>query len=211
MVEVVKPTSHGTHMLLNATSRATIGLLLVFLAGCAIAPKQKARPPAPVSEPVPEYQPAPPPKPTPPPAPVAPAPAPKPAPPPPEAAKPAPPAEPVNAVKSAARDAKEYRKDAARHIYNKYPDKIYPGKLPPMLKAIGVIDVVVGPNGQVQELIWARAPRHVPDVMRDIEAMIRRAGPFPAPVNLRKVTYTETWLWHKDGQFQLDTLTEGQD
>jgi hypothetical protein len=30
-------------------------------------------------------------------------------------------------------------------------------------------------------------------------------------VNLRKVTYTETWLWHKDGQFQLDTLTEGQD
>jgi hypothetical protein len=46
--------------------------------------------------------------------------------------------------------------------------------------------------------------------MRDIEAMIRRAGPFPAPVNLRKVTYTEIWLWHKDGQFQLDTLTEGQ-
>ena len=117
----------------------------------------------------------------------------------------------MNAVKSAARDAKEYRKDAARHIYNKYPDKIYPGKLPPMLNAVGVIDVVVGPNGQVQELIWARAPRHVPDVMRDIEAMIRRAGPFPAPVNLRKVTYTETWLWHKNGQFQLDTLTEGQD
>jgi hypothetical protein len=24
------------------------------------------------------------------------------------------------------------------------------------------------------------------------------------------VTYTDTWLWHKTGQFQLDTLSEGQ-
>ncbi|MCC2635699.1 MAG: hypothetical protein K0S48_3585, partial [Ramlibacter sp.] len=26
-----------------------------------------------------------------------------------------------------------------------------------------------------------------------------------------KVVYTDTWLWHKSGRFQLDTLTEGQD
>jgi hypothetical protein len=25
------------------------------------------------------------------------------------------------------------------------------------------------------------------------------------------VTYTDTWLWHQSGRFQLDTLTEGQD
>jgi len=24
------------------------------------------------------------------------------------------------------------------------------------------------------------------------------------------VTYTDTWLWDKSGNFQLDTLTEGQ-
>jgi hypothetical protein len=24
------------------------------------------------------------------------------------------------------------------------------------------------------------------------------------------VVYTDTWLWHKSGRFQLDTLTEGQ-
>jgi hypothetical protein len=23
--------------------------------------------------------------------------------------------------------------------------------------------------------------------------------------------YTDTWLWHKSGKWQLDTLTEGQD
>lgn len=28
---------------------------------------------------------------------------------------------------------------------------------------------------------------------------------------LGRVTYTDTWLWHKSGRFQLDTLTEGQD
>ena len=26
-----------------------------------------------------------------------------------------------------------------------------------------------------------------------------------------KVAYIDTWLWDKSGQFQLDTLTEGQD
>ena len=200
-------------MLSTATFRASVGLLCILLAGCVIAPQQKTTTPAPLPEPVPEYKPppAPAPKPAVPqePAPAPVAPAPKPAPPP-QAVKPAPPAEPVNPLKSMARDAKEYRKDAARHLYNKYPDKVFAGKLPPMLKAVGVIDVVVGPNGQVLELIWARPPRHVPEVMRDIEAMIRQAGPFPAPVNLRRVTYTETWLWHKSGQFQLDTLTEGQ-
>ena len=25
-----------------------------------------------------------------------------------------------------------------------------------------------------------------------------------------QVTYTDVWLWHKSGKFQLDTLTEGQ-
>ena len=24
-----------------------------------------------------------------------------------------------------------------------------------------------------------------------------------------KVVWTDTWLWHKSGHFQLDTLTEG--
>ena len=119
-------------------------------------------------------------------------------------------AEPVNAARSFARDAKEYRRDAAKHIYQKFPHKIYTGKLPPMLKAVAVLDVVIGPDGRVQEMIWSRPPSHVPEVMADIENMVRNAGPFPAPVHMRKVVYTETWLWHASNRFQLDTLTEGQ-
>jgi periplasmic protein TonB len=29
-------------------------------------------------------------------------------------------------------------------------------------------------------------------------------------VQLGSVTYTDTWLWDRSGNFQLDTLTEGQ-
>jgi hypothetical protein len=78
-----------------------------------------------------------------------------------------------------------------------------------MLKSVGVVDVQVGPKGQVLDIVWTRAPRQA-EVRQEIERMIITAGPFPAPVKLRKVTYTETWLWLNTGHFQLDTLTEGQ-
>jgi protein TonB len=58
---------------------------------------------------------------------------------------------------------------------------------------------------------WLRAPRHAPEVVREIEATVRRASPFPAPARIGRMTYTDTWLWDKSGRFQLDTLTEGQD
>jgi hypothetical protein len=46
--------------------------------------------------------------------------------------------------------------------------------------------------------------------MHEIERMVRAAQPFPAPQRMGTVVYTDTWLWHKSGRFQLDTLTEGQ-
>ena len=116
-----------------------------------------------------------------------------------------------DAVVSQANTAKEYRADAARHLYNTYQRRIYKGKMPPMLKAVGVIEVSVNSQGQVDEIVWLRAPRHVPEVMREIERTVRAAAPFPAPARLGKVVYTDTWLWHASGKFQLDTLTEGQD
>ena len=65
-------------------------------------------------------------------------------------------------------------------------------------------------SGNVTGISWMRAPRHAPDVMAEIERSVRQAAPFPAPVRMGKVTYTDTWLWHSSGRFQLDTLTEGQ-
>ena len=111
---------------------------------------------------------------------------------------------------SAAATPRDYRKDAASHLYSHNQHRIHKGKLPPMLYAIGVLEVDLDRQGRVARLHWTRAPRHAPEVVAEIERTVRAAAPYPTPSRLGKVTYTDTWLWDKSGNFQLDTLTEGQ-
>jgi len=112
---------------------------------------------------------------------------------------------------SAARTPREYRPDAAKHIYQLNTNRIYKGRLPPLLYAIGTLEVEVDRRGNVVSTHWLRAPKHAPEVVAEIERTARQAAPYPVPERLGKVTYTDTWLWDKSGRFQLDTLTEGQD
>jgi len=107
---------------------------------------------------------------------------------------------------------RDYRREAAKHLYGQNVHRIYTGKMPAMLYAIGVLQVDVDGSGQVTRLNWMRTPKHAPEVVAEIERTVRRAAPFPLParLGLGPVTYTDTWLWHKSGRFQLDTLTEGQ-
>jgi periplasmic protein TonB len=130
----------------------------------------------------------------------------EPAPPPPVVVAP----EPPPALISNARSPMEYRKDGAQHLYGLNGHRIFKGKLPPLLHAVGVLQVEVDARGNVRQVNWMRAPSHVPHVMQEIERTVRQAAPFPAPVALGGVTYTDVWLWDHSGQFQLDTLTEGQ-
>ena len=111
---------------------------------------------------------------------------------------------------SQAHSAREYRKDAAGHLYKKYPNRIYSGILPAMLRAVAVVEVDINQQGAVTAFRWMRAPRHVPKIMTEIEGMVYASSPFPVPHRMGPVTYTETWLWDKSGRFQLDTLTQGQ-
>ncbi|MGH6627933.1 MAG: hypothetical protein ACRECD_15565 [Burkholderiaceae bacterium] len=111
---------------------------------------------------------------------------------------------------SGAATPRDYRRDAASHLYELNSHRIYKGKMPPLLHAVGVLQVEVDGRGRVTSTNWMRAPRHAPEVMAEIERTVRQAAPFPAPSRLGRVIYTDTWLWHKSGQFQLDTLTEGQ-
>ncbi len=120
--------------------------------------------------------------------------------------------EPVtNPHVSQAATPRAYRKDAAGHLYGLHGNRIYKGRMPPLLYAVGVLQVDVDKHGRVQQVSWMRAPKHAPEVMAEIEKMVRAAAPYPAPARMGRVTYTDTWLWHKSGRFQLDTLTEGQD
>jgi hypothetical protein len=111
---------------------------------------------------------------------------------------------------SQATSARAYRKDAAAHIYAVNAERIYKGKMPPLLYAVGVLQVEVDGRGNVRSISWMRAPRHAPEVIAEIERTVRAAAPFPSPTKMGHVVYTDTWLWDKSGRFQLDTLTEGQ-
>ena len=111
---------------------------------------------------------------------------------------------------SAAATPRDYRRDGASHIYALNANRVFKGKLPPLLYAIGVLQVEVDRQGKVTSMSWMRAPRHAPEVVAEIERTVRAAAPFPVPTRLGRVTYTDTWLWDKSGRFQLDTLTEGQ-
>ncbi|MGE6212598.1 hypothetical protein [Comamonas aquatica] len=112
---------------------------------------------------------------------------------------------------SSATSARAYRQDAARHLYVQNAPRIYKGQLPPMLYAVGVLEVNLDRKGNVRSLNWMRAPRHAPEVIREIERTVRAAAPYPAPERVQdRLVWTDTWLWDRTGMFQLDTLTEGQ-
>lgn len=111
---------------------------------------------------------------------------------------------------SAATTPRAYRQDAATHLYGLNAERIFHGKLPARLYAIGVLEVDIDRSGRVKRLHWLRAPGHAPEVVAEIERTVRAAAPYPAPARMGKVVYTDTWLWDRSGHFQLDTLTEGQ-
>ncbi|MDE1947223.1 MAG: hypothetical protein KGI35_01270, partial [Burkholderiales bacterium] len=64
----------------------------------------------------------------------------------------APPAE------SAAQSDAQYRVDAAHHIYNQYPKRIYRGRLPPLLYSVMMVDVTIDDAGQVADIAVVRKP-----------------------------------------------------
>ena len=111
---------------------------------------------------------------------------------------------------SSAETPKAYKVDAARHIYRVYADKIFKGKLPPLVHAIVVLEVELDASGQVRDILMIRVPTHAPDVTAAVRKMIHAASPLPAPAHMGDTKFTEVWLVDKSGRFQLDTLTEGQ-
>jgi periplasmic protein TonB len=77
------------------------------------------------------------------------------------------------------------------------------------LYGIAIIETTIGPQGEVQDVRVVRQPAAA-EVTPWAVGMIKAAAPFPAPAKMGSVTYSDIWLVHKSGRFQLDTLTEGQ-
>ena len=112
---------------------------------------------------------------------------------------------------SVAEIEKEYRIDAARHIYAAYPLRVYRGKVPPLIYSVMVVETEIDAGGQVLNVNVVRKPA-ADEVAPWVVAMIRRAAPFPPPARMPGglVRYIDIWLVDKSGLFQVDTLTEGQ-
>jgi hypothetical protein len=111
---------------------------------------------------------------------------------------------------SFAANPKAYRVDGAKHLYALYADRIFKGKLPPLMHAVVVVETELDAAGNVRDIQMVRVPKHAPEVVVAVREMIRAASPLPAPQRMGGTRYTDIWLVDKSGRFQLDTLTEGQ-
>ena len=120
------------------------------------------------------------------------------------------PLQPKAASVSQAKTDQEYRRDAARRVYESFPTHIHRGTLPPLMYAIAITETDVDADGRVTDVRLTREPAAAKEVGPWIVALLRRIGQFPAPTHLVKATYKEIWLVDKSGKFQVDTLTEGQ-
>ncbi len=105
----------------------------------------------------------------------------------------------------------EYRIDAARHLYQCYPMRVFRGKLPPLLYGVMMVETELDAQGQVVSVNVVRKPA-ADEVAPWVLAMIRRAAPFPKPVRFPggTIRFTETFFVDKSGLFQTFSLTEGQ-
>ncbi|MBT2333996.1 hypothetical protein J7E49_08775 [Variovorax paradoxus] len=103
-----------------------------------------------------------------------------------------------------------YRKTGARQIYKAYPQRIYKGKIPPLVYAVVVVETDIDADGNVRNVTFSRVPSHAPEVPGKIAELIKAASPLPSPGRLGGHTYVDTWLWDKSENFQLDSLTLGQ-
>lgn len=110
---------------------------------------------------------------------------------------------------SQAETPQDYKKDFAGHVYKAYPMRIYRGKLPPLLYSVMLTETQIDAQGNVVD-VSIRRPPAVDAVAPFIVQLIKRAGPFPAPAKMGPATILEIWLVDKSGNFQVDTLTEGQ-
>jgi len=105
----------------------------------------------------------------------------------------------------------EFRIDASRHLYACYPMRVFRGRLPPLLYGIMMVEIDLDTQGNVTNVTTVRKPA-ADEVAPWVQAMIRRASPFPRPARFPGGTlrFTETFFVDKSGLFQTFTLTEGQ-
>ena len=104
-----------------------------------------------------------------------------------------------------------YREEAARHLYECFPGRVYLGVLPPLVYGIVTVEAQIDDQGRLAAVSVVRKPA-AEEVEPWVLAVLRRATPFPVPAKFPGgvVRYVETFFVDRSGLFQTRSLSEGQ-
>jgi protein TonB len=107
-----------------------------------------------------------------------------------------------------------WRREVAQRIQVANASKVFEGAPPHPLKAVVVLDLIVGADGRLQRVSVIRTPSHARELGDEAMRTVRAAVPLPAPpralLNYGNVRFTETWLFREDNRFQIRTLAQDQ-
>ncbi|MGX4642696.1 energy transducer TonB [Massilia sp. SYSU DXS3249] len=106
-----------------------------------------------------------------------------------------------------------YKAEVAQHVMRRNSEQTFSGRLPPMLPAIVVLNITVDEDGELSDVEVQRSRDD--DASAVAVASMRRSGPLPKPAallagNMRKLTFSETFLFDHRYRFQLRSLAGPQ-
>ena len=106
-----------------------------------------------------------------------------------------------------------YKAEVAQHVMRQNAHQTFSGRLPPLLPAIVVLNITVRDDGELEDVEVQRARND--NAARVAVASMRRSGRLPRPTpmlagNMRKLTFSETFLFDDQYRFQLRSLAGPQ-
>lgn len=105
----------------------------------------------------------------------------------------------------------QWKREAATRIHAHNKQHVYDGKVPPIVHAVVVVQMTVAPDGKVLKSEVLRRPDYAASEAALAVKTAQAASPLPpVPASAGKgnIQVAETWLFRKDGRFQLRTLAE---
>jgi len=107
----------------------------------------------------------------------------------------------------------DYKRQLARHIARLNPHHVFAGRPQALLRSVVVLRYTLDAQGRLLRSEVLRS-NHDRETVTIALATLRSSAPFPrpAPALLRhgRLDISETWLFNKDGRFQLRSIAEAQ-
>ena len=116
-----------------------------------------------------------------------------------------------SAVAPSGQTLSQWKRQAAERIHAHNKQHVYVGKMPDVVHAVVVVQMTVAPDGKVLKSEVLRRPDYAASEAAWAVLTAHAASPLPpVPSSAGKgnIQVAETWLFRKDGTFQLRTLAQ---